>query len=296
MQATAENSSKPVSPGYLQAFKDITKLRLILVVAFSGFVGMVMSRRDLPQWHEAVWVMALLILSGLAVSVQNNLLDTEIDAKMGRTAGRNDAIEIFGRRALWLGSSFALAVALAIAFILVSIEAGLLLVVAIISYVIWYTLFLKRKNPFGVILGGIPGAMPLLIGSYAVSGRFAIDVWLLFWLMMLWQPPHFWALSLHIKSEYAEAGVPVLPVVFGNQYTKIFIYLYAFSLLPVSLALYWLAGYGVIYMLAAVVLAAYYLTITYFSISRSEKYKRSFFASLIYITGLKIAILVDILL
>ena len=219
----------------------------------------------------------------------------KIDAKMPRTVKRDAAIRHLGEKKLWTITSIVLIACIVSAYLFLSAYTAICLFAASASYVVWYTLFLKRRNPFGAILGGIPGALPILVGSYGVSDRFALDSWLLFWFMMLWQPPHFWALTLKIEEDYKAAGIPVLPVVYGQEYTEVFIYLYGITLLPVSLMLGHFSGYSLFYLLSAVVLGVYYLLVTFYTIRVSKNYGLAFKTSLVYLTLLMIVIIVDIL-
>ncbi len=255
-----------------------------------------MARREQPAGDTLLWTMLILGLAGSASAIINNLLDQEIDTTMDRTGRRNRSIEIWGRSTLWMVSSLMLCFSLALAAIKLNWLVVALTFAAFFTYVIWYTLFLKRRSPFGVVLGGIPGALPILIGAYAVSNRFAADIWLLFLFMILWQPAHFWALALKIKNEYAAAKVPVLPVVFGDRYTKLYIYLYGASLLPVSLGIVYLGGYGKIYFVTAIAAGIYYLIETIRCVHYSERYRRAFLVSLLYMMLLMIGIIADVLL
>ena len=165
-----------------------------------------------------------------------------------------------------------------------------------LSYAVWYTLYLKRRGPFGAIVGGLPGALPVLIGCYGISDRFAPDVWLLFAFMMLWQPAHFWALTLKIQGDYEEGGVPVLPLVYGNDYTRLYILIYGLSLPPLALAVGLSAGYSLVYLIGSGIASFYYVFRTVRGIYRQEQYGRAFFASIIYMLVLMLLLNLDILL
>lgn len=277
-----------------KAILILTKFRIIFAVIFTGFTGMMMARRSLPQVSEIIDVFFVLLFSASGSAIINNLLDVDIDSRMPRTAKRELAIKAVGRKNLWFISGGMIFLSLIYSLAYLSLMASLLTALAIVSYSIWYTLFLKRKSPFGVILGGLPGALPILIGGYGVSERFAIDIWLLFLWSILWQPVHFWALSLKIRDDYEKAGIPVLPVVYGIEYTKLYFWLYAVPLLPVSLAISFFAGYGYLYTISALVSGAWYLFYSGKKI-KQEKYAAAFFASLIYLMLIMLAIIVDIL-
>ena len=169
-----------------------------------------------------------------------------------------------------------------------------LVLAAVLSYTLLYTLFLKRRSPYGTIPGGIPGALPVLIGYSAVAGRVGMDGIILFLVMILWQPPHFWTLALAHKEEYRDAGVPVLPVALGEPYTKILLFLYAVSLLPATLAL-WAFGYcSGVFALIAVVLWCFFLLSCYRNVVGRRRYRRAFGASILYMMGILLAVIVDV--
>ncbi|MCB1147271.1 MAG: heme o synthase [Leptospiraceae bacterium] len=278
-----------------RAFLVLAKMRIIFAVILTGFTGMLMVRRDLPRLGEIFDVFLVLLLSGAGSAIVNNLLDTDIDSRMPRTANRDVAIRVLGRRQLWFLSLGIIFISLAYALMFLGLPATLLTLLAIFSYAVWYTLFLKRRSPFGVVLGGLPGALPILIGGYALSNRFAPDIWLLFLWSILWQPAHFWALSLKIREDYADAGIPALPVIYGIEYTKLHLWIYAIPLLPVSMAITIFGGYGWIYSASAIVSGVWYLYVTWVNIKDKKNYGKAFFASLIYMMVLMLAIMADIL-
>jgi protoheme IX farnesyltransferase len=274
----------------------LAKGSIIFTVVVTGFTGMLMAKRWFPPVRELAWVLGSLTLSSASSAIMNNLLDYNMDKNMGRTLWRSEIIDRFGKTTLWI---LALGMSLASFVPLVLFErwlaAGFTLA-AILSYAVWYTLYLKRKGPFGAIVGGLPGALPVLIGAAAISDRFAPDVWLLFAFMMLWQPAHFWALTLKIQGEYAKGGVPVLPLVYGNDYTRLYILIYGLSLPPLALAVGLSAGYGLVYLIGSGIASAYYVIRTVRGIFRQEQYGRAFFASIIYMLVIMILLNVEILL
>jgi protoheme IX farnesyltransferase len=171
----------------------------------------------------------------------------------------------------------------------------LLLAAAAAGYAILYTLVWKRRSPYGTIPGAVPGALPVLIGYAAVNPRIGMDGVLLFLILVFWQPPHFWALALRHQAEYRAAGVPVLPVAFGEPYTKVLIFLYAAALLPLSLSL-WALGYlSARFGWAAFLLGAGFLAVFYRDTVATRRFGRAFAASIVYLTLLLLALLADVL-
>ena len=168
-------------------------------------------------------------------------------------------------------------------------------ILAAAGYTVLYTLVWKRRSPYGTIPGAVPGALPVLIGYAAVNPRLGMDGVLLFLILVLWQPPHFWALALRHQAEYRAAGIPVLPVSFCEPYTKALIFLYAAALLPLSLSL-WALGYlSARFGWAAFLLGAGFLAVFYRDTVATRRFGRAFAASIVYLTLLLLSILADVL-
>ncbi|HEX9023394.1 MAG TPA: UbiA family prenyltransferase, partial [Geobacteraceae bacterium] len=169
-----------------------------------------------------------------------------------------------------------------------------LVLAAVLSYGLLYTLCLKRRSPWGAVMGGIPGALPVLVGYAAVANCVRIDGIILFAVMLLWQPPHFWALALEYSDDYRAASIPVLPVTHGKRFTAIFTLIFAASLVPASLLL-WFSGFcSARYACAALIAGVAFLASCYLFIVRKERYALAFNASIIYLTLLFAAIIGDI--
>jgi len=278
--------------------RDVVRLAkgsIIFSVVVTGFTGMLMARRSLPTWYEATWILVSLTLSSGGSAIMNNLFDYDLDKNMRRTLWRSEAIDRVGAKKLWALAWIASAISLVPLVFYQRWYAAGFTVLAIWSYAVWYTRYLKRRGPFGAIVGGLPGALPVLIGAYGVSDRFAPDIWLLFAFMMLWQPAHFWALALKIQGEYAKGGVPVLPVVFGDEYTRLYILIYGLSLPPLALAVGLAAGYSWFYLIGSGIASLYYVYRTVRGIYRQEQYGKAFFASIIYMLVVMILLNIDIL-
>jgi protoheme IX farnesyltransferase len=274
----------------------LAKASIIFTVVVTGFTGMLMARRSLPNLWEGFWILVSLTLSSGSSAIMNNLLDYDMDKQMRRTQWRSEIIDQYGKSKLWF-----LAMAGSLLSFVPLVYYGRLIAVlltagAIASYAVWYTLYLKRRGPFGAIVGGLPGALPVLIGAYGISDRFAPDIWLLFAFMMLWQPAHFWALTLKIQGEYEKGGVPVLPLVFGDDYTRLYILIYGMSLPPLALAVGLSGGYSLLYLIGSGLASLYYVVRTVRGIYREEHYGRAFFASIIYMLVVMVLLNVDILL
>jgi protoheme IX farnesyltransferase len=213
---------------------------------------------------------------------------------MARLRKRSAALETVGRKRALLIVIAGIGMALFIAFHFFDPLVFLLILAAVISYTLLYTLHLKRSSPWGAVPGGIPGALPVLIGYAAVAGTIRLDGIILFVFMILWQPPHFWSLALGNRDDYERAGLPVLPVVKGERFTGILICIYATALIPASLSL-WLFGYcSVYYGVAALACGIAFLGACCQLLKNNRRCGMVFSASILYLMLLFSAIVVDI--
>ncbi|WP_462137150.1 heme o synthase [Candidatus Mycalebacterium sp.] len=272
----------------------LSKPGIILSVVFTGFAGMVLSLKGIPAPGVALFGCLTLMASAAGAAIFNNFLDRKSDKLMNRLNARVSALERLGEKnsvvvswVLITGSAIASA-------IWINPLNSFLIVLAAVSYTVLYTMFLKRNSPFGTILGGIPGALPVLIGYTAVRPAIEVDALILFAFMMLWQPPHFWALAQKYSGEYEKAGIAVLPVAFGEKYTNILIVLYSISLIPLTLIMS-LMGITSGYFAAAALALGVYFNITVIKCARTNKgYEGAFGASIVYMLLIMTALIVDI--
>ncbi|HEY6072425.1 MAG TPA: UbiA family prenyltransferase, partial [Anaerolineales bacterium] len=235
-------------------------------MTLAGLSGMVLAGKGLPPPGLGFLCLACILGAAAGSAVVNGLLDSEIDLRMGRTSARREALGTVGQRGAILLSLLLVSASLSASALFLSVTATLLLACAVAGYTVLYTVILKRRSPYGTVPGGIPGALPVLIGYAAVEPRIGADGFLLFLVMLMWQPPHFWALALKCRDEYRAAGIPVLPVALGEPYTKIMIFLYAAALLPLSLGLWWLGYCSRYFAAAALALGAGFLASCYLNI------------------------------
>jgi heme o synthase len=212
------------------------------LVVMSGFTGMVMAARGLPAPGTAMVCGAVLLLAAGGSTMINSVLDFRLDCRMTRLTARIQALEKLGKTKTVLVAMTLITAGVLLALLFLNLLVTLLTLAAAFAYLVPYTLRLKRNSPFGAIPGAIPGALPVLIGYGAVKPGIGPDGLILFLLVLLWQPPHFWLLALRYQEDYRAAELPVLPAALGESYTKTFILLYATSLLPLSLSL-WFFGY-----------------------------------------------------
>ena len=273
----------------------LSKPGIIISVAFTGLAGMVVANRALPPAQAVFLCVASLLLSAGGAAILNNLLDKKIDKQMTRLNKRVEALRILGDRNAWVISILMMVAALAVSFSYFNYVTAALILLAILSYTLIYTLFLKRTSPFGTILGGIPGALPVLIGYTAIKPVLQLDAIIVFVFMMLWQPPHFWVLAQKYRKDYEKAGINVLPVALGTKYTNMLILIYSLSLIPLTFIL-WLTGTNTVYFAAfAAISGIYFNYLVIKSVLANRGYGKAFSASIIYMLLIMLGIVVDIL-
>ena len=235
-------------------------------------------------------------LASAASGALNNFVDREIDKQMARTRMRAlPSSRLHPQQALWLGVMLSLW-SFAILFYLVNPLTAYLAAGTTFFYVIIYTRWLKRSSPMCTEIGGIAGALPPVIGWAAVTNEVGWPVLVMFAIMFIWQPPHFWALALLRVDEYRQAKLPILSVVGGDRATKLRMLLYTVALLPASAAMYWFQLVGLTYLILAIALWGVYLVLTIDFARKpitSQGTRRLFGFSILYLLGLFTLIFVD---
>ena len=233
----------------------LTKPRVMSLVVFTALVGLMIAPGGIDPFAGAVALCCIAAGAGAAGAL-NMWYDADIDALMARTAMRPiPSGRVSRSETLVFGLMLAICAVLGLGTFL-NMAAAALLAFTIFFYVVVYTMWLKRRTPQNIVIGGAAGALPPVIGWVAAAGNVGLEPLILFLIIFLWTPPHFWALSLNLAGEYARAGVPMLPVVAGRAETKRQILLYSVVLAPVSL-LPWASGFaGATYGAAAAMLGA----------------------------------------
>jgi protoheme IX farnesyltransferase len=254
----AVDRAAPIAGARVADFVELLKPRVMSLVVFSGFAGLMVAPGDLHPVLAAVAVLCIAVGAGASGAI-NMWYDRDIDAVMQRTrrrplpAGRVDPQE-----AVSFGVVLAIGAVTLMALAVNWLAAGLL-AFTIAFYVFVYTMWLKRRTPQNIVIGGAAGAFPPMIGWAAVTGQISLASIALFLLIFMWTPPHFWALALYRTGDYAKAGVPMLPVVAGARATKAQMLIYTVLLFPLALAPWALGVTGVLYAVAAVVLGLLFI-------------------------------------
>jgi heme o synthase len=218
----------------LPGFVALMKPRVMSLAVFTAFVGLKIAPGHLDPLLAATAILAIAAGAG-AAGVLNMWYDADIDALMTRTATRPiPRNKVSRREALAFGLILGTG-AVAVFALVLNVTAATLLAAAILFYIVVYTVWLKRSTPQNIVIGGAAGALPPVIGWAAATGKIALEPFVLFLIIFVWTPPHFWALSLNRADEYARAGLPMLPVVAGRIATTRQILIYSVLLLPISL-------------------------------------------------------------
>ena len=249
----SEQASLSTDGGSIRDFIALLKPRVMSLVVFSGFAGLAVAPGEIHPLIGAVAVLCIAVGAGASGAI-NMWFDRDIDAVMNRTCGRpipRGAVE--PDAALSFGGVLAV-FSVMLMGLAVNWTAAALLAFTIFFYVVVYTMWLKRRTPQNIVIGGASGAFPPMIGWAAVTGDISLASISLFLLIFMWTPPHFWALSLFREGDYAKAGIPMMPVVAGQRSTKVQMLLYTLLLAPTALVPAWLGVAGVIYAAIAVVL------------------------------------------
>ena len=288
--------SKPAGSGWTPFldFVSLLKPRVMSLVVFTGFVGLYLAPGDGNLILQTIAVLCIAIGAGASGAI-NMWYDRDIDAVMSRTRTRAipsgkvtaEAALTFG---ILLAGGSVMVMGLAVNWV-----AALLLMVTISFYVFVYTIWLKRRTPQNIVIGGAAGAFPPMIGWAAVTGTVSIESMTLFTIIFIWTPPHFWALSLYKSDDYKAAGVPMMPLVHGRYETKKQILLYSIVLGPMGIMPFWLGTLGAVYGATSVLLGVLFIGAAWRVMRNdSEKNCRQLFGfSIFYLFFLFFAMIVD---
>lgn len=289
--ALSQSSSAASWRDYL----ELTKPKVVLLMLITSLVGMFLATRAGVPWTVLLFGnLGIALCAGGAAAV-NHVVDRRIDAVMARTQKRPLAE---GRVSPFAALAFALALSvagLALLLVFTNALAAWLTLASLLGYAVVYTGFLKRATPQNIVIGGLAGAAPPLLGWVAVTGQISAEPLLLVLIIFAWTPPHFWALAIHRKAEYAKVDIPMLPVTHGEHYTKVHILLYTLMLLAVSVMPFAIHMSGPLYLVAALVLGARFLywAVVLYRDSRPHAAIKTFKFSIWYLFALFIALLVD---
>ena len=274
---------------------EMTKPKVVFLMLITAWVGMALAPLGAIPWQAVIMgTLGIAFVAGAGAAF-NHILDRQIDQRMARTQRRPIAT---GRISGRVGLSFATlltVLGMALLFVYTNALTAWLTLASMVGYALVYTAYLKRSTPQNIVLGGLAGAMPPLLGWTAVTGEVTGLPLLLVLIIFAWTPPHFWALAIHRRDDYAKANVPMMPVTHGIAFTRIQIWLYSWLLLAVSLLPVALGASGGVYAIAALGLGARFLQWSYRLLynKRVDAAWSTFKFSITYLLYLFLALLVD---
>jgi heme o synthase len=281
--------------GTAAAYFELTKPKVVALISFTAIVGIFLAVPGWPPLQESVLGLLGIYLASSSAAAINHVLDAKIDAKMVRTQNRPLPQGGLSHRQA-LSFAFALgALSMLILVLGVNTLTAVLTFASLIGYAVIYTVYLKRATPQNIVIGGAAGAAPPVLGWVAVTGEVHAFALILFLIIFIWTPPHFWALAIFRRADYAAANIPMLPVTHGVEYTRFQVLMYTILLFMITLMPYLIGMSGLFYLGGAVILGLGYL---YFSIRLMNPpdewfAMRAFNYSIIYLMALFAFLLID---
>ena len=278
-----------------QNYLKLTKPRIIPLLLITAIGGMLLGAKEIPDLSIILTVLIAGSLASGGASSINQYLEHDIDTKMSRTSNRPIASgNIKPINALIFGIALNI-LSLLIFILYTNLISGILAISATLFYVVVYTIILKRSTHQNIVIGGAAGALPPIIGWTAVTGSIGIPALILFAIIFIWTPPHFWALSLILKDDYAAAKIPMLPVVHGVKKTKKEIFKYSILVFISTLTLIFAENIGLIYIIPTFILGLLFIYLSWDLLKSKEieKAKRLFFYSMVYLSIIFFSVMID---
>jgi protoheme IX farnesyltransferase len=293
--ATHDNILPSSAPGRWRLYLALTKPRVVALIVLTAVVGSLLATPGLPHLLPLLFGNLGIGLAAASAATLNQILDQRIDARMARTrtrplptGGLNES------NALWFAAALGVA-SMLILFLLVNTLTAVLTFASLIGYAVIYTLWLKRATPQNIVIGGAAGAAPPVLGWVAITGTVHPHALLLFLIIFAWTPPHFWALAIARRDDYAKVDIPMLPVTHGVEFTRLHVLLYTIILFIVTL-LPWITGMShTLYLAAALGLNTAFLVYA-IKLKRSQRKElpmKVFHFSVQYLMWLFLALLID---
>ena len=282
-------------PSRVRQFYALTKPRVVQLIVFCAVIGMLMATPGLPDWRVALAATAGIWLVAAAAAAFNCLVEQRIDARMARTAWRPTARgQLTNTQTLSFSAGLCAAGSVLLWFAVNSLTMWLTFA-TFVGYAVVYTVILKPMTPQNIVIGGASGAMPPVLGWAAIRGDVGPEALIMCLIIFLWTPPHFWALALYRAEDYRQAGLPMLPITHGSEFTRLHVLLYTLVLFAGTLLPFISGMSGLIYLVAAVLLSGGFVVYAW-KLWReySEALARKTFRySIVYLSLLFAALLVD---
>ena len=276
-------------------YLELCKPNVVGLMLVTSIIGMMLSVKEMVPILTLVFGNLGIALCAASAAVINHVVDRHVDDKMARTIGRPVADgRIKPIEAMIFSASMCL-LGVLILYLYTNVLTIWLTLASLVGYAFVYTMFLKRATPQNIVIGGLAGAAPPLLGWTAVTGEIHHNALLLVLIIFAWTPPHFWALAVHRKEEYAKVGIPMLPVTHGEQFTKINILLYTLLLLIVTTLPYLTGMFGLLYLIGEILLGLIFLYWAFVMLVNKDKDAgiKTFRYSITYLAILFVLMLVD---
>jgi protoheme IX farnesyltransferase len=284
-----------IPPNRIAQYWALTKPRVTQLAVFCAVIGMFLATPELPNWEVvAAATMGIWLLAGAAFAV-NCLVEREIDSRMARTARRPMARGEITVAQTLVFSGVIGGIGMWVLYNFVNPLTMWLTVATFVGYAVIYTMILKPATPQNIVIGGLSGAMPPALGWAAIANDVPMQAWILVLIIFMWTPPHFWALALYRRDDFAKSGLPMLPITHGSKLTRLHIWLYTIALVATTMLPYAVQMSGAIYLASAVGLGAIFLWHAW-QIYRhySDRIARKTFTySIVYLSLLFAALMVD---
>lgn len=276
-------------------YYELTKPKVVMLLLLTALVGICLASPTLASWHLILTSMLGIGLLSSAAAVINHVVDVRIDTQMARTFNRPIAKGKIGVSQALVFAAILGVVGYLLLDVFVNRLTALLTLASLVGYAVIYTMYLKRATPQNIVIGGLAGAAPPLLGWTSVTGEIHAHALLLVLIVFTWTPPHFWALAIHREKDYAKAGVPMLPVTHGISYTKTSVLLYTVLLTLVCLLPYLVGMSGVIYLAGTTLLNGGFLfyALKLKFLPETDTAIKTFKFSIVHLMVLFIVLLVD---
>lgn len=295
IEFSAGDSLDNQSGSRVRDYIEITKPKVVLLLVFTAIAGMVLSVPGMLPLQETLFGILGIGLAAASAAAINHVVDQHADAQMHRTRNRPlPQGNLSTAQCLWFAIAIG-TVAMVILVLFVNTLTAVLTFFSLIGYACVYTMYLKRATPQNIVIGGVAGAMPPVLGWAAITGEVTAQSLLLFLIVFIWTPPHFWALAIHRRDDYAKVNIPMLPVTHGTNYTRLQILLYTILLVLITIAPYLIHMSGLIYLAGAVLFGGWFLyhAIKIQNPAHEKQPMRMFVVSIQYLMGLFAALLID---
>ena len=282
-------------PSLLRQYLVLTKPRVTQLAVFCAVIGMFLATPTLPDMQKVIaGTIGIWLLAAAAFAV-NCLIEQRIDARMLRTARRATATGTISSAQVMLFSGVLGGLGMLVLYRWVNPLTMWLTFATFVGYAVIYTVILKPRTPQNIVIGGLSGAMPPALGWAAVADAVPAEAWLLVLIIFIWTPPHFWALALYRTRDYENAGLPMLPVTHGQQFTRLHIFLYSIALMATTALPYVIGMSGWLYLLCAMVLGAMFVWYAWklYRHYSDELSRKLFRFSIVYLSLLFAALLAD---